>query len=211
MISAMVVFIILYLIFLKPIRHLFFKILNIIACGIVIGHALGRVGCFCAGCCFGQITTSMLGVHFPGNYKIGQNGYLIGDASDGYRTLFDMKLAEYGYSHYSNFNNTTGLFVFDQAKAFAENTKLLPTQLIETAFLLCLFGFLQVIGKCEFPLYIILYGIYRYLIEYLRFDNRGATSLGISPSQLMSILIVVAGVVLLGLYIYLHKKKNIEI
>lgn len=32
---------------------------------IVIGHIFGRLGCFCAGCCYGKPTSSALGVVFP--------------------------------------------------------------------------------------------------------------------------------------------------
>jgi phosphatidylglycerol:prolipoprotein diacylglycerol transferase len=32
--------------------------------GLALGHAIGRVGCFSAGCCWGEPTSSWLGVHF---------------------------------------------------------------------------------------------------------------------------------------------------
>jgi phosphatidylglycerol:prolipoprotein diacylglycerol transferase len=32
---------------------------------IALGHFFGRLGCFCAGCCYGKVTTSVLGVRFP--------------------------------------------------------------------------------------------------------------------------------------------------
>jgi len=38
---------------------------NALITGVVLGHATGRVGCFCAGCCHGIPTTSHLGVIFP--------------------------------------------------------------------------------------------------------------------------------------------------
>ena len=36
---------------------------DLLAPSLALGHALGRVGCFLAGCCYGKIST--LGVHFP--------------------------------------------------------------------------------------------------------------------------------------------------
>jgi phosphatidylglycerol:prolipoprotein diacylglycerol transferase len=33
--------------------------------GIAIGHAIGRLGCFSAGCCWGKPTASWIGVRFP--------------------------------------------------------------------------------------------------------------------------------------------------
>jgi len=41
------------------------KISNVLITGVVIAHAFGRVGCFCAGCCYGIPTSSYLGVVFP--------------------------------------------------------------------------------------------------------------------------------------------------
>jgi phosphatidylglycerol:prolipoprotein diacylglycerol transferase len=41
------------------------KILNTVITGVVLAHAFGRIGCFCAGCCFGIPTESFLGVIFP--------------------------------------------------------------------------------------------------------------------------------------------------
>ena len=36
---------------------------DLLAPSLALGHALGRVGCFLAGCCYGKVST--LGVHFP--------------------------------------------------------------------------------------------------------------------------------------------------
>ena len=216
MISAMIVLIILYLIFMKPLRHMFFKIINIVAMGIILGHAVGRVGCFCAGCCYGEITDSKIGVVFPGdaNLKKSRNGiYRIEiTGSDGYRTLFEQELERLGYNEnkiYTDYDEIN--YYYTSALQYAENTKLLPTQLIETTFLLLLFAVLFLIKHYQMPLYVIGYGIFRFLIEYKRFDNRGSTTLGVSPSQLLSILIIIGGIILVGLYYYLNKKKAIEI
>lgn len=38
---------------------------NLLMPGIALGHAFGRVGCFFAGCCYGAVTDSALGVRFP--------------------------------------------------------------------------------------------------------------------------------------------------
>ena len=41
------------------------KFADIAALGIPLGHALGRIGCFFYGCCYGKPTTSKLGILFP--------------------------------------------------------------------------------------------------------------------------------------------------
>ena len=54
--------------------------------------------------------------------------------------------------------------------------------------------------------YLICYGIFRFCIEFLRDDSRGALVGGISPSQFWSIIMVVAGIGLIFLVEWLYKK-----
>ena len=89
-----------------------------------------------------------------------------------------------------------------------------PTQLYEAAFLFILFGlFTFLLFKFGFrrnlELYLILYRIFRFVIEYFRADDRGQLVGSISPSQFWSILMVVLGV---GLWIVmtLWEKKHLN-
>ncbi len=41
---------------------------DILAPSIALGHGIGRLGCFAAGCCYGKPTTSALGVTFTNDY-----------------------------------------------------------------------------------------------------------------------------------------------
>ena len=41
------------------------RVLDVFTPAIAIGHAMGRIGCFLNGCCFGNVTHSCLGVHYP--------------------------------------------------------------------------------------------------------------------------------------------------
>jgi phosphatidylglycerol:prolipoprotein diacylglycerol transferase len=50
------------IIFFKP-DH--WKIFDITVIGMALGHGIGRVGCFCAGCCYGLPTALPWGVKFP--------------------------------------------------------------------------------------------------------------------------------------------------
>ncbi|MBQ7924069.1 MAG: prolipoprotein diacylglyceryl transferase [Clostridia bacterium] len=88
-----------------------------------------------------------------------------------------------------------------------------PTQLYEAVFLflLCAVVFLLVMKwkfKHGMSVYLISYGIFRFLIEYLRDDHRGGFIPGISPSQFWSILMVVLGIGLIFLVEYLWKKRR---
>lgn len=77
-----------------------------------------------------------------------------------------------------------------------------PTMLYEAIFLFLLFGvcaflYLKKDGKHNLAIYLIAYGVFRFLVEFIRGDHRGDFVTGISPSQFWSILMVVAGLVLL--------------
>lgn len=156
--------------------HFFYKddnkdmrtIMNILITGVVLGHAIGRIGCFCAGCCFGVPTDSFLGIEFP----------------------FGL-----AHEHYP-----------DEA--------VYPTQLFEAAFLFAFFFLLNNIKKLrgyEAETYLIGYGIWRIMIEFIRGDNRGAVFTMFTtqynefptPSQFMSLFMVGIGIYL----VVKHRQK----
>ena len=90
-----------------------------------------------------------------------------------------------------------------------------PTQLYEAAFLFILFGvmlflLLKFNFKHNMSVYLISYGIFRFLLEFIRGDHRGELVTGISPSQVWSIPMVLLGVGLIFLLNYLQKKRDIE-
>jgi len=145
------------------------KIANTVITGVVLAHAFGRIGCFCAGCCFGVPTDSFLGVIFP-----------------------------HGHAH----DLYPGLAVY-------------PTQLFEAAFLFILFFVLnqvKFLRNKEVEAYLVGYGVWRILIEFIRGDDRGvllplfSTQYNVfpTPSQLMSFFMIILGVYL----IYLNRKKS---
>lgn len=76
-----------------------------------------------------------------------------------------------------------------------------PTQLFEAVFELVLFA-VMVAGYKKFKkynveIYLIAYGIFRFLIEFLRGDDRGSTGFFLSPAQFICILILIAAVLLI--------------
>ena len=74
----------------------------------------------------------------------------------------------------------------------------IPTQLYESIFLFILFGVLSLLYFKRFNvipvIYLISYGIWRFIIEFFRTDDRGSVGLGITPSQFQSIVFVLAGI-----------------
>ena len=139
------------------------------ACGIPLGQAIGRLGCFSAGCCWGKPTDAWYGVHFT----------------------------EAG-------REVTGVPIVN---ASGWPLHLHPTQLYEAGATLLIFFFLLWLHKRKrfsgqvFLAYAMLYAIVRFVIEFYRDDPRGdiaglTTLTGLSSSQMLSILMGVAAVIL---------------
>lgn len=90
-----------------------------------------------------------------------------------------------------------------------------PTQLYESAFLFIIFAIMSVLllkknFKYNLPVYLITYGIFRFIIEYFRADARGEIfpNVPIYPSQFWSIVMVIIGVGLIFLLRYYFNKEN---
>lgn len=77
--------------------------------------------------------------------------------------------------------------------------KYVPIQLFEAIFLLSLFAILFYRAKREkrynLPVYITVYGIWRFLIEFARADDRGSLPFwSLSPSQFIAVLMILCGI-----------------
>ncbi len=87
-----------------------------------------------------------------------------------------------------------------------------PTQLYEAVFLFLLFGVLSLLllkwkFKHNMSVYLVAYGIFRFINEIFRGDARGAFVAGLSPSQFWSICMVALGVALYFLLEYLFRRN----
>jgi phosphatidylglycerol:prolipoprotein diacylglycerol transferase len=94
----------------------------------------------------------------------------------------------------------------------AINAKAVPLQLYEALFLFALFGFFtfRVFTRrsCNLPLYMAIYGVWRFVIEYFRTDDRGSTVVDfLSPSQFIAVLMIIGSVALFfGQRAIMHKR-----
>ena len=52
-------------IYTRVYRQHLFQVTDLVLAVVPLGHAFGRLGCFLHGCCYGKITESCIGVHFP--------------------------------------------------------------------------------------------------------------------------------------------------
>ncbi len=154
------------LIYLKVKKQKFLDYAAAIVPAIPLAHAIGRVGCFLAGCCYGKVCDTPISVIYTNP---------VGGAP-------------------------TGVPVF-------------PIQLVESACNLVVFAILLIYTGREIKkgsvifLYMILYGIERFILEYFRADEIRGIFLGISTSQWISIALIVGGIVGFVL-MYMHEKKK---
>ena len=145
-------------------RYSFFRYFDLLMPSVALGQAFGRLGCFCAGCCYGKETDLAWGVVFP-----------------------------------------EGSFA-------PAGVPLVPTQLISSAGDFAIMAILLVFSKKAKKvgdvgaLYLLLYGIGRFSVEFLRQNEQG----GFGPfttAQLISFVAVAASVIL---FIRNRKSRNAE-
>ena len=74
---------------------------------------------------------------------------------------------------------------------------------LSAVLILLLFKFKS---KDTMAIYLVSYGIWRFIIEYFRDDYRGSFIPGLSPSQFWSILMVIGGIAFFFIYRYFDKK-----
>ena len=95
----------------------------------------------------------------------------------------------------------------------SEMVNAIPVQLYEALFLFALSAILFVTfwkgWKYQMPAYMISYAVWRFVAEIWREDYRGETVVSfLSPSQFISVLLLVGGLVLLGIEIWVDVKKK---
>ncbi len=147
--------------------------------GIAIGQAIGRLGCFSAGCCWGKPTTAWCGVHFTDK----------GHETTGVPTLV---------SHLSDpiQQNVWS----ERLGGILAPVNLHPTQLYEAAATFVLFLLLLVLFRRRafhgqiILIYAALYAVARFIIEFWRDDPRGEVY-GLSTSQFIAILLFAGAVI----------------
>lgn len=176
------------------------EVTDMIVTGIPLGYTFGRIGNFINGELYGRVTTSPFGMVFPDAERFSTTQEWV-------RAVADEIGMSYSYGDYLNLPR-------------------FPTQLMEAffegivIFLILFFIFRPLKIKKNlrhgtiFSVYLILYGLFRFLIEYLRepdsnigyviklgkgSDNIALFSsfLNISKGQIFCLLMITAGILLL--------------
>lgn len=70
LLTAIITYIIVYIVILKNERHTVFNRLDLIVIGLCIAHGFGRIGCYFGGCCYGKEVPAhtFLSVYYPTDY-----------------------------------------------------------------------------------------------------------------------------------------------
>ena len=204
-----------------PIRHH----LDILAIGVMLGVAFGRIGCFLIGDCYGKPTDLPWGIRFPYN----SFPYISQINPDPARNRPEPQLM-LPREAYLGYLGRDGKWYPRPFEELTEKQKIAvtegeyrclpvhPTQLYSSAlaafwcFILYLFrrracvaesgdgpGRLFAKPGCTFALALILYGLGRFFIEFLRDDNPLSFD-GLTISQNISIVMLVLGGILMVVF-----------
>ncbi|MGE3436429.1 MAG: prolipoprotein diacylglyceryl transferase [Blastocatellales bacterium] len=163
--------------------------------GVIIGQAIGRLGCFSAGCCWGKPTSSWLGVHFTDKgHEITGVPTIVSHLNDPIQqNVWAERLADLG-----------GLLA---------PIHLHPTQLYEAGATLLIFVVLLLMHRRRrfegqvILAYAMLYSVARFIIEYWRDDPRGEI-FDLSTSQFIAVVMFIAALVA---FIYRLRKPSAEL
>ena len=106
-----------------------------------------------------------------------------------------------------------GIFMKGTVDGFTKWGYFVPIQLYEALFLFVLFGVMTVLllkfnFQHNLSIYLISDGIFRFVNEFFRTDNRGHFIGNLSPSQFWSIVMFVIGIALIFFMNYLLKRKK---
>jgi phosphatidylglycerol:prolipoprotein diacylglycerol transferase len=151
-------------------RMKFLVLFDAAAPAMSVGHLWGRIGCFMAGCCYGSPTDLPWGVSFP-------------PRSVAFIELLEKDVIPLGST---------------------ATMPLHPTQLYEAAGELAILACLLVFSRYKrfsgqvAGLYLVLYALMRFAVEFARGDMFRGGLVGLSTSQLVSIPLLLVGVGLLG-------------
>ena len=134
-------------------RYSFFRYFDLLMPSVALGQAFGRLGCFCAGCCYGKETDLAWGVVFPEGSFAPAGGAAGSHAAD----LLRRRFRDHGH----------------------------PAGIQQKS---------EESGRCG-ALYLLLYGIGRFSVEFLRQNEQGGFG-SFTTAQLISFAAVAASVIL---------------
>lgn len=157
---------------------------------VPLGHAIGRLGCFLNGCCYGRVSESALAVRFP-------------------RIPEDLSVSPQGSPAYLDHLRQSLIDVGD-----LWSLPVHPSQLYSFGALLALSALVWLVARrrpfpgVALPAYFVGYGILRFILEFFRGDHNPAHfGAALSDQQVFSLLFVLTGVVI-GYFMWRRHKRE---
>ena len=142
------------LFYTKKKKHKFLIYFDIAAPAIALGEAIGRIGCFLSGCCYGIQTDAWFGITFPaGSFAPAGVSLVPIQPISAFLNLANCIILIIAYKRFKKVGMTAGLFMIN-------------------------------------------YGVGRFVVEFFRNDYRGAIG-PLSTSQFISIFVVILGIALM--------------
>ena len=157
----------------------FWKTADIAFTYFPLGHALGRIGCFLNGCCYGKRTDMPWGIPFR-------------------RVPWDTAQSVVGSPPFEDHCLRYGLSL-NEHWSFPVH----PTQLYSALGLVSIFLIMLYLRKkwqpftgYALPVYFVLYGILRFIVEFFRGDHNPTHFTTLTDQQVFSLLAIVFGIAL---------------
>ena len=149
-------------------KLVFLEYIDLFATVVPVNQALGRIGCLLAGCCYGRETTSSFSLVFPEGCS----------APPGVKLIPTQPIMAAG-----NFLIFVVLTVLYLRSCPGEDKNVAPAKM-------------RYVPGVLTALYLMMYSVGRFLIEYLRDDPRGSVGI-LSTSQFIAIFTFAGGLMLL--------------
>jgi phosphatidylglycerol:prolipoprotein diacylglycerol transferase len=173
---------------------------DVVIVALPLSHALGRIGCFLNGCCFGKVTDFILGVRYPLDSAVGGAQWRSGEIGNEHvRSLV-------GQLRYSKIDEARFQSALEELKrqgtisgGDTQCHPVHPVQLYEAALNVILYlGLMWYFGRRKrdgsiAALYLMMYPVIRFSVEFLRGDERQKL-LGLTVAQLLSVALFATGV-----------------
>ena len=162
---------------------------------VSLGQAFGRLGCFSAGCCWGDITThgrAPLAVEFPGPHAMNLFGGQGGTPSLAYSSMADgsteTRWVVESTGQWSNQAMDGAVRISDWVAQHGHTLPVHPTQLYESFGQMVLFATLMTARRWRrfhgqiFAMWLMCYAVLRSTVELFRGDLERGTIHGLIPS-----------------------------
>ena len=162
--------------------------LDVFGAAVPLNQSLGRVGCFFAGCCYGRETDSCLGVVFPEGCIAPAGVKLL--PTQLFMAVGDMIMFVILTVYYLRTKSVGTDYEKSLEKLDKKEKENKPVAYVAPKK--------ATAPGCTASLYLILYSIGRFIIEFFRNDERGAVGV-LSTSQFIAIFTLIAGVLLYAL------------